>query len=534
MNRRTFLRHTVPAATIPFLLGGYPLKAYGRTGVLEQLAGIAADSDRVLVVIQLNGGNDGLNTVIPRDQYSALAAARPNIVIPESAVLPLTDTTGLHPAMTGLHGLFQEGKVVVVQSVGYPNPNFSHFRATDIWLTASDSNQILSSGWLGRYLYDEYPGYPAGFPTPEMPDPLAIQIGSVVTPGLQGPATTMGLAITNPNTSYILPGGVDAPPPTPAGHELAYIREIAEQTSQYAAAIKTAAGKGSNKSTLYPTAGSNTLADQMKIVAQLISGGLRTRVYVVSIGGFDTHSSQVVVGSTATGTHATLLGRVSAGIMAFMDDLKLQGLDDRVLGMTFSEFGRRIKSNASNGTDHGAAAPVFVFGSGVNGGILGTNPVLPAAATTNDNIAMQYDFRAVYAAVLRDWFGASSTQMQVVLPGQPAPLPIIRPDAVLAVGDASLPRSFALEQNYPNPFNAETRIGFRVAAGTGGGDGGGGAVRLKVYDVAGEEVAVLVDGVLSPGEHQVRFTASGLSSGVYFYSLESGGFVETKRMVLLR
>jgi uncharacterized protein (DUF1501 family) len=134
--------------------------AFGRSSFLEALASIAAATDRVLVLIQLNGGNDGLNMVIPRDQYSALAAARSNIMIPETKVLSLTDATGLHPSMTGLQALYQEGKLVVCQSVGYPSPNFSHFRATDIWLTGSDSNQILSNGWLGRYLDAEYPGYP--------------------------------------------------------------------------------------------------------------------------------------------------------------------------------------------------------------------------------------------------------------------------------------------------------------------------------------------------------------------------------------
>ncbi len=534
MNRRKFLRSTVPVTTIPFLLGGFSVHAFGRSSFLETLASIAADTDRVFILIQLNGGNDGLNMVIPRDQYTALAAARSNIMIPEAKVLPLTDATGLHPSMTGLQGLYQEGKLVVCQSVGYPSPNFSHFRATDIWLTGSDSNQILTTGWLGRYLNLEYSGYPTGYPSASMPDPLAIQIGSVVLPVLHGPAGSMGLAISNPNTSYILPGGADTPPDSPAGHELTFLREVAQQTSLYATVVKNAAAKGKNLSTLYPTAGSNTLADQIKIVAQLISGGLKTRIYVVSLGGFDTHSAQAVVGATETGTHATLMGRISGAIAAFMDDAKLQSFESRVLGMTFSEFGRRIKSNASNGTDHGSAAPLFVFGSGVQGGILGTNPVLPAAATTSDNIAMQYDYRRVYAAVLKDWFGASSTQLASILPGH-QPLPIIRPDVALGVEEENLPSTYALNQNYPNPFNGETRISFAVPAGAGRGAARDGSrVTLTVYDVTGREVASLVDSPLGPGRHEVVFDASRLSSGMYLYRLRAGEFVETKRMVLVR
>lgn len=528
MKRRTFLRRAIPVSTIPFLLGGHTLQAFGRSPFLDGLASLAAATDRVLILIQLNGGNDGLNMVIPRDQYAALAAARSNIMIAESKVLALTAATGLHPAMSGLHALYNEGKVAVVQSVGYPSPNFSHFRATDIWLTGSDSNQILSSGWMGRYLDQAYPGYPTGYPTVDMPDPLAIQIGSLVSPGLQGPSVSMGLAITNPNTTYILPGAEDTPPNTPAGHELTFVREVAEQTSLYGASIRNAASKGKTLSTLWPTAGSNSLADQMKIVAQLMSGGLRTGIYVVNLGGFDTHAGQAVGGATDTGTHATLLSRVSAAIAAFMNDAALQGFQDRVVGLTFSEFGRRIKSNASTGTDHGAAAPLFVFGSNVNGGVVGSNPVLPASAGANDNIAMQYDYRRVYAAIVRDWFGATATQLNAILPGQ-QPLPLIKGGGATGVEETSLPVSFELRQNYPNPFNGETRISFAVPA-----DAGSVAVRLVVYDMTGREVAVLVDRVVGAGIHEVGFAATHLASGAYVYRLQAGAHVEARKMLLVR
>jgi uncharacterized protein (DUF1501 family) len=524
MNRRRFLQS---AGTLPLLLGGFSLRAFGRSPMLDVLASLATNTDRVLVLIQLNGGNDGLNMVIPRDQYSALAAARSNIMIPEARVLPLTDLTGIHPKMTGLQTLYQAGKLAVVQSVGYPNPNFSHFRATDIWLSASDSNQILSAGWLGRYLDQEFPGYPTGYPNTAAPDPLAIQIGSVVSTGLQGPSVSMGVAIANPNSTYTLPGGEDTPPDTPAGHELIFIRQIAQQTQVYSSAVKTAAARGTIRSTLFPTAGTNTLADQLKIVAQLISGGLNTRVYVVSLGGFDTHSSQVVGGATDTGAHATLLERISVAVTAFMDELVLQGQQNRVLGMTFSEFGRRIKSNASVGTDHGTAAPLFVFGEKVSGGVFGNNPVLPASATVNDNIAMQFDFRMIYASILRDWFGASTTKVQTVLPNHTDKLPLIQTSAILAAPEqATGPTGFSLEQNYPNPFNPTTVFSCQLPVAS--------MVRLVVYDILGREVAVLIDGEMPAGRHSVTFDARDLASGVYLYRLEAGTFIETKRMTLLR
>lgn len=541
MKRREFLTRAVPASTLPFLMGGFSVMAYGRSPMLEALLGSTAAVDRVLVLIQLNGGNDGLNTVIPLDQYSALANARSNILIPQNKVLSLTPATGLHPAMgpdptsgrtQSLYTLFNEGKAAVVQSVGYPNPSFSHFRATDIWLTASDANVVLASGWVGRYLDVEYPGYPLAYPSTAMPDPLAIQIGSVVSSGLQGPSVSMGLAIANPNSTYILPGGpTDPPPNTPAGHELTFLRTVAEQTQQYSASVKGAAGKATNKSTLYPTAGQNPLADQLKVVAQLIAGGLKTRIYVVNLGGFDTHSAQVAsTGGTETGYHATLLGKLSLAIAAFQDDIHLLGIEDRVVGMTFSEFGRRIKSNGALGTDHGSAAPLFLFGTNVNGGVIGSNPTLPANALVTDNIPLQFDFRSVYMSVLRDWFGASPAELQTSISGtitNPLTTSIIKSSAVLGAGESQpVVTEFELEQNFPNPFNPSTVIRYAIPRGA--------TVRLEVFNTAGQRVAVLVDSDQSAGVHEVRFDAGNLASGAYFYTIRAGDFTATKKLLLVR
>ncbi len=534
MDRREFLTRLVPGTTLPFLLSGFSLKAFGRSPLLEAMVASATETDRVLVLIQLSGGNDGLNTVIPLDQYSALAAARPNILIDESKVLPLTSVTGLHPGMAGMQSLFTAGKLAVVQSVGYPNPNFSHFRATDIWLTAADSNEVLPTGWLGRYLDQEFADFPQGYPNSVMPDPLAIQIGSIVSPSLQGPSVSMGMAVTNPNSTYILPGGSDIPPDTPAGHELTFVREVAEQTQQYSSAIKGAAVKGTNKSTLYPSAGTNSLADQLKIVAQLISGGLKTRIYVVGLGGFDTHASQVAsTGGTDTGAHANLLGKLSAATMAFEDDLTLMGLDRRVVGMTFSEFGRRIKSNASLGTDHGTAAPLFVFGTSVNNGVIGPNPVLPAAATVNDNIVMTYDFRWVYASILQDWFGASATELQNVLASHTQTLPIISATAAGGGDGQARPDGYLLFQNYPNPFNPTTTIRYFLPTGA--------QVAIDLYDVQGNHVAGLVDDYEPAGDHELIVNAArlgsrggGLASGTYFYRMRVGSFVDTKKLEYIK
>lgn len=536
MNRRDFLARAVPAAsTLPFLIGGFPIRAHSSSPLLRALASTAAATDRVLVLVQLNGGNDGLNMVIPRDQYSILSLARPNIMISEGAVLPLTAATGLHPSMTGLQSLYQAGKLTVVQGVSYPNPNFSHFRAADIWLTGSDYNQQVSSGVMGRYLDEEFPGFPVGYPNVGMPDPPAISIGSIVSPGLQGTQVPMGMAIADPNASYILPGGSDVAPNTPSGHELTFIRQVAEQTQVYTAAVRGANGRVTNIAT-YPTG--NSLADQLKIVARLVAGGLMTRVYVVTLGGFDTHSAQVDAADHSIGTHATLLGRISAAVSAFQSDLLALGAEDRVIGMTFSEFGRRIKSNASIGTDHGTAVPMFLFGKHVNGGVLGTNPVLGkipnpvTLADVKDNLEMQFDYRRVYGTILRDWFGATPAELQAALntplfDGSQASLGLISPGAILDVGDAPpVPDRYALEQNYPNPFNPETTIRFELPETR--------SVSLEVFNSAGQRVAVLAEGERSAGVHEIRFNASDLSSGTYFYRLRAGEFNETRKAVLVR
>jgi uncharacterized protein (DUF1501 family) len=421
MKRRDFFRSTIPILTMPVflpsLVHGMSFRAWASSPLLRAAAKGMGEG-RVLVLIQLNGGNDGLNTVIPLEYYDAYRAARTNIAIPEDKILRLQgfDKTGLHPAMPEMQQLFAAGKLAILQGVSYPQPNFSHFRATDIWLTGADAGQILPTGWAGRYLDEEYPQFPRNYPNPEMPDPLAIQVGSLVSPALQGPSLTMGMAISNPNSFYDLINDKSEPAgQSRAGDQLAYIREMAVKTDQYAGVIKSAAQKVTRQSDCYPPPGKNPLADQLKIVARLVAGGLKTRFYLVSMGGFDTHARQVETADTTTGAHAKLLARLSEAINAFQDDLTGLQVGDRVMGMTFSEFGRRIQSNASGGTDHGAAAPVFIFGDKVKANIIGQNPVWPDKLTVNDNLAMQYDFRAIYSTMLEKWFQTDESATASVL-----------------------------------------------------------------------------------------------------------------------
>jgi uncharacterized protein (DUF1501 family) len=428
MKRRTFFKYTIPSVVIPTLLGGFKLQAFAGSPLLQSLFNTDTKG-RVLVVIQLAGGNDGLNTVIPIEFYSQYKNARLNIAIAEEKILRLNgnDKTGLNPGMTMMQQLFNEEKLAIVQAVSYPKPSFSHFRATDIWLTGEDSNQDISTGWMGRYLNQLYPNFPVNYPNKIMPDPLAIQIGSVVSPALQGPTFPMAMAISNPESFYKMLNEKQVENVNSlAQDQLEFIRETSEKTDAYADVIKTAAKKIIKQSDKFSATGKNTLSDQLKIVSRLIAGGLQTKIYMVSIGGFDTHAKQTEADDTSKGNHSALLQKVSEAIYAFMDDLKIQNTEDRVVGMTFSEFGRRIKSNASGGTDHGVGAPVFVFGKPVQTGIVGDNPILPANATVNDNIAMENDFRSVYATLLSKWMGVSEQNMSGILQENFNYLPLIK------------------------------------------------------------------------------------------------------------
>jgi uncharacterized protein (DUF1501 family) len=527
MKRRKFIKYTLPTIALPSFLGGFNFRALAGGPILEALQRGACDPDRILVLIQLNGGNDGLNTVLPLDQYSNLALARPNILISESKALKLAynPATGLHPAMSAIQNLNNEGRGKILQAVSYPAPNFSHFRATDIWLTGSDSNKFETTGWLGRYLEKENPGYPEGYPNAANPDPLAIQIGSVLSPALQGNVVNMGMSITDPSSFYnLITGSADPTPNTPYGHELTYIRLVAQQTQQYAASVKNAAASGSNLSTLYPATG-NSLSDQLKIVAKLISGGLKTKVYMVSLGGFDTHSNQVQSGTgNETGSHATLLGRLNDAINAFTDDLQKMGKGDKVLTMTFSEFGRRIRSNGSTGTDHGEAAPLFMFGPNLIPGMLGNNPTIKSSHAVGDNVPMQIDFRAIYTTILKDWFCVEGSELVDIMLKTFNTLPIFNTSTATEETQPGLEDEL-LAPNYPNPFADNTKIRFKSQ---------GEKVYLVIHDSLGREISVLANQYYPTGTHEIDFVTSDLSTGVYYCTMISGNYQKVIPMLKAR
>lgn len=410
MKRRSFVKNTIPLIALPGLVKGMPLGAF--TWPAGQ--GNQDTGNKILVMIELNGGNDGLNTIIPIDQYKNLIAARENILIPEKKILPLsgTDIVGLHPSLKPLQELYNQKLMAIVQGIGYPNFNYSHFRASDILQTSSGAdNSNVSTGFLGRYLNKKNPQYPKGYPSNQSPDPLALTVGPVpISTVLQGNTMSMGMTISSSSSFYNLVGGVSSEAPsTNMGKELSFMREISSLTTQYDNSVKRAGQKQQNLSTRYPE--KTDLAENLKVIAQLIGGGLQTQVYITTQFNYDHHNAQVDTADSTKGKHAELLSRLSEAVAAFMDDLQLMGMQDRVLCMVYSEFGRRIKSNASYGTDHGSAQPFMFIGTQVNGGIIGHNPVIQDNVTVADNLVMQHDYRSVYTTILKHWFGAGDEEI---------------------------------------------------------------------------------------------------------------------------
>jgi uncharacterized protein (DUF1501 family) len=528
MKRRDFIQYASSSFFLPFMLDGFTAKAHTQatTPFMQAMVEAANTNDNILVVIQLAGGNDGLNMVIPLDQYATYSAStfRGNIALTESKILKLKNNpeTGLHPSMTGLQTLFDEGKLSIVHSAGYPAPSFSHFRASDIWFTGVDSDKLSTSGWLGRYMSDRYPGFPDNYPSTTNPDPLAIQISSISATVFNTTSITSAIAIQDPDAFARIVG--DKPnitpgvlPDTPGGNYTKFIRQQQTSSFAYAGQLRNAATKGKNLVT-YPT--SNPLADQLKIVSRLIHGGLQTKVYYVTLGGFDTHADQVSATDNNVGNHATLMQRLSQGIKAFMDDLKAQGTQDKVVGMTFSEFGRRPYSNGTKGTDHGWASPLFVFGNAVKTQIIGKNPDLKPLKTS-DNIPLQNDFRTVYAAILKDWMGASESSVKSILLDKTFdPVPIFKDLKVLA-NEAEAPLT---DLNiFPNPAQIETTVQSEAFAKSN--------VELSVTDVYGRE---FFTNPTRKSRTEMLLNVTNMPSGKYFIKVDTGTEPIVKALMVAR
>ena len=437
-TRRSFLSRGLvlasASATIPAFLqrSAFALAPKAGGGSIPGMP-----EDRILVVIQLAGGNDGLNTVIPYADPTYYKL-RPSIGINERSALKLSKGgsgagagIGLHPQLAGLKELYDSGMMTVVQGVGYPNPNRSHFKSMDIWHTADPT--ATGTGWLGRYFDNECCGAPKGTEPQGKPSPepmAGIAIGREAPLAMQG-QFSKPIGFESPDLFRWLGNDIDpelaeryqtinragesAGVEMESGSNASFLMRTALDAQVSSDLIRKAvARKGSAP---YP---GNDLGRQLAMVGAMIRAELKTRVYYVTLGGFDTHAGQ----GGENGRHAQLMQQLGSSIKAFYDDLKAQGNDTRVLTMSFSEFGRRVAQNASGGTDHGAAAPMFLCGPMVKPGVIGNHPSL----TDLDEGDLRYgtDFRSVYAGVLEGWLKADSRK---VLEGSFRQAPVINTKA---------------------------------------------------------------------------------------------------------
>jgi uncharacterized protein (DUF1501 family) len=428
-TRREFLRTTMLGSALSWTVPAFLANTFAalHADAADSATQIATGKDAtILVVLQMAGGNDGLNTVVPyaNDFYHQ---ARPKIGLRADKILKLNDQIGLHGALTGFKNLYDSGNLAVVQGVGYPNPNRSHFRSTEIWQTASDSDKIEKYGWLGRYFDSACSGA----------DPaVGVTIGSQL-PEAFFAKTPKGICFNNPQNyrfvsgAHPKPGEADlteasyekmnelnelenssplpdensggsigalaAGMPMQGGKAVDFITRTALDAQVSSDEVRKIAARVKNQAT-YPH---SQLGNSLKLVAKLIGGGLPTRIYYVSQGGYDTHTNQI-------NTQQRLFQDLGDSTKSFVDDLKAQGNLPRVLVMTFSEFGRRVSENANGGTDHGAAAPMFIVGNKVKAGLLGRYPSLAPQDLFEGDIKYNVDFRNVYASVLEKWLKTKS------------------------------------------------------------------------------------------------------------------------------
>ncbi|MEM1214977.1 MAG: DUF1501 domain-containing protein [Bacteroidota bacterium] len=502
-GRRDFLRLTGLAALGSSLqVGKAAVQPFLPNAFLNELT-TSDCGDRILVLVRLKGGNDGLNTIIQRgdDTYYNI---RPTLAIPESDLWGLNDAYGMPNYMQALQPFWEEGNMQVVHNVGYPDANYSHFRSSDIWASASDSDVIDSSGWLGRLFEQEFQAFASAPPVV----PPALQIGvqtNMIFRSLGAGSTA--LSISNPQEFYqiALNGELydaNLAGTTPKETELKFVRSVANSAFRYSESIRDAYNGAINQAD-YPAF---RLSEEMAIVARLIKGQLGSKVYMVTIGGFDTHSGQV-------DTHPELLQAVAESISAFYTDLRASGHASNVLTMTFSEFGRTIYENGSFGTDHGTGAPMLLFGEDIGSGFQGESPDLDNVDYYGDPF-YSVDFRSVYGTVLQNWLcvdpaltdnvlGQSFDLIPDLLPPSATPPPLNNPAALLG--------------HNPGPEVGTLDIKYSIKRR--------GAVRLSIHAPNGTMLRLLVDEFQDPNSYTFRFRPSEwlLPAGQYRYRLATGG-----------
>ncbi len=425
MERRDFLRNTTLASLgLGFNLNGFAADFFNTSPF--PLLDCSSVNDRVLVILRFAGANDGLNMCVPLNYYTQYANLRPTLklnnvgqtngIIALDNTVPDNKKVGLHPVMTGIKSLYDSGKVQLINAVGYPNSNGSHFASENILWGGKDGNYsgVIDEGMIGNYINTIYPNL-SGNPTGLMSDPLCIHLGSY-NPILSfshdhgSKSVEYNATFLQSNFNSIFNKTAPSTVNSDYGLKIDYLKGIEQNMDIYYNRVMTSFNNGVNSSTIYPD---TDIAKQFKTIARLIKGGSKTKIFQCTIVGFDTHANQIQSGASHLGFHANLLSTVSNAVTAFQTDITAMGFSNKVLTTTFSEFGRKVKENGSLGTDHGNFSPMWVIGDAVNAGITGVNPNLNNVYGGADGryfeTELQFDYRQVYVKFFQDWLGSSSS-----------------------------------------------------------------------------------------------------------------------------
>ncbi len=511
-SRRSFIQALGLVGGGSILLGSKNVTASIPSPLISALS--ASESDRVLVLIRLKGGNDGLNTIVPIYDYDRYANFRPTLKLAESSLYNLSPDFGLPSFMSGLESLWGNGAMKVVHGVGYNDGSLSHFSGSDIW-ASTDSNDTTQTGWFGRHYENLYPDYLVNPPA----IPPAIQIGSIGNLIFDGNDNNYAFSVANPDQlASIAENGtfhdMSNLPNCTYGDQLGFMRGTTNTTYNYAGVIHDAYASSSNAVDY----GNNELAEQLAIVARMIKGNLGTKVYMVTLGGFDTHANQAE-------DHEALLNNLANSVRLFFNDLESTGHDQEVLAMTFSEFGRRPDENGSQGTDHGAAAPLLLFGPGLEGnGFVGNHPNL-ATLNAHGNLVYDIDFRQVYATVMQEWLCVDGSVVNQALLGQNFErLDLGFNCHALSVDNPIVEANFTHTPLYDND-QVSIRITSKNTQHT----------VIKLYNILGQEVATLKNEILFNGTHEINVKASAerrLYPGQYIYRISVGSSHYSKSIIL--
>lgn len=511
-SRRTFLQALGIAGAGSFALAGSQVAAALPTPVTAALAN-SSNNDRILVLVRLKGGNDGLNTIVPLNDYGTYASLRPNIALAQNSLYTLDANNGLPDFMSSLQSHWGNGAMKVVHGVGYPNQDLSHFRSSDIWASTAP-NQFLETGWMGRFFENEYPNFVLSPP----PIPPAIQIGSLGNLAFEGVQTNYAFSVADPQQLATLAqnGWQHDPlnvPPCTYGDQLSFLRTTTNTTFAYAGVINNAF----QASTTQATYANNSIAEQFALVARLIKGNLGTKVYMVTLGGFDTHANQAT-------THARIMQQLSEAVDAFYTDLTAYGNQNEVLTMSISEFGRRVEENGSNGTDHGAAAPMLLFGPGLNGnGFVGSQPSLTNTDSAG-NMIHNIDFRDVYTTVMKEWLCIpTATVDQAMLNGNYTTLNLGFDCTTLGGVDVG-------QIDFSHfVVNNKERVLLHLKVDSAR------KMEIKIHNFLGQEIGVLKNEYFIPGVYDIDIKETlktRLAAGTYIYSINTAGNTYSKQFLI--